>query len=141
VSESAVDQAVIAALRADSVLMAAAPGGVFRDVAPAGVSEPYGIVTLQSAADAYGIAGCAALERAVYLVKWVQEANASAGVQAAADRAHVVLQGATLTASDRRVLNVQRVERIAYVETVDESERRFQHRGGLYEVESEAVSA
>ena len=52
-SSQAVDTALIAKLSGDATLMAAAPGGVYREVAPQGVAEPFIIVQQMTHEDQY----------------------------------------------------------------------------------------
>jgi hypothetical protein len=137
-STSAIDQALIAKLTSDATLTAAAPGGIFRDMAPQGIATPFVIVTQMSHADAYAI-GSQAYEELLYLVKVVDQANSGSAAQTAADRVQSLLQNATLAITGYRSLLVQREERVAYVEVDDESDRRWQHRGGLYRVYAEAA--
>jgi DNA-binding LytR/AlgR family response regulator len=137
-STAAIDQALIAKLTSDATLTAAAPGGVFRDMAPQSTTTPFVVVTQMSHVDAYAI-GSQAYEELLYLVKVVDQANSSSAAQTAADRVQTLLQGATLTITGYRSMLVQREERIVYVEVDDESDRRWQHRGGLYRVYAEAA--
>lgn len=134
------DAAVIAALANDAQLSTLAPGGIYRDVAPqqrtAGV---FGVVSLTSHEDDYQVGG-AAYESALYLVKFVGESKNASSAQAAASRAHTVLQRVALSATGYKVLECAREERIAYVEPVDDGDRLFQHRGGYYRVIAEALS-
>lgn len=138
-STAAIDAAVIARLAGDATLTAAAPGGVYRDVAPQGASTPFVIVSQMAHEDDYAL-GAQAYERVLYLVKAVDLATSGTGAQAAADRVHALLQEATLTITGYRSMLVQREERVAYVEVVDGSDRRYQHRGGMYAVFAEATA-
>lgn len=138
-STSAIDAAVIAKLASDATLTTLAPGGVFRDTAPQGVSTPFVIVTQMAHEDDYSI-GSQAFEQVTYLVKAVGLGTSASGTQAAADRIQTLLQGATLTITGYRSMLVQREERVAYVEVDDASDRRWQHRGGLYLVFAEPTS-
>jgi hypothetical protein len=128
---SAIDTAVVNALRNDATLAALAPGGIYRDQAPEAVvdaaladpDEVFGIVTLQSAPQAYGFDG-RAFEECRYLVKFVSPSTSPVTAQSALDRAEVVL--ATLTASGFAVTCSRRDERSAYVEV--DGPVRWQHR-------------
>jgi hypothetical protein len=136
-STAAIDQAIIARLAGDATLTAAAPGGVFRDMAPQGVSTPFVIVSQMSHGDEYAI-GSEAYEELLYLIKVVDQANSGSAAQTAADRVQTLLQTVTLTITGYRSMLIQREERVVYVEVDDESDRRWQHRGGLYRVYAEA---
>jgi hypothetical protein len=94
---SALDTAVINALRGDATLTALAPGGVYRDEAPeaavsAALADPdevFGVVTLQSAPQMYAF-GARAFEECRYLVKFVSPSTSPVTAQSALDRAETV---------------------------------------------------
>ena len=138
-STAAIDAAIIAKLANDATLTTAAPGGVYRDIAPQGVASPFVIVTQMAHGDEYAI-GSQAYEELTYLVKAVGSGTSGNAAQTAADRIHALLQGATLTITGYRSLIVQRAERVGYVEVEDASDRRWQHRGGMYLVMAEATA-
>lgn len=133
-SSGNVDLALIAKLAGDATLATLAPGGVFREVAPQGVAEPYVIVQLIGHRDDYQLNRAQAFEDCTYMVKAVQQANSGTAVQAVADRVQALLHNGTLTITGYRLVNLMRTERIAYVEIDEDRDRRYQHRGGLYEV-------
>lgn len=137
-STSAVDAAVIAKLATDATLTGLAPGGVFRDMSPQGVATPFVIVSQMAHEDDYAV-GSQALEQVRYMVKGVHQSTSGTTAQSVADRIQTLLQGAVLTATGYRCLLVQREERIAYTEVDDGSDRRYQHRGGVYLVVVEPV--
>lgn len=130
-STAAVDAALIAKLASDATLTTLAPGGIYRDTAPQGVSTPYVIVSQVSHEDDYSI-GSQAFESIRYLVKAVDLHTSGVSAQAVADRVQTLVQAATLTITGYRSVLVQREERVAYVEVDDASDRRYQHRGGIY---------
>lgn len=130
-STAAVDAAVIAKLANDATLSGLAPGGIYRDTAPQGVSTPYVIVSQVSHEDDYSI-GSQAFESIRYLVKAVDMNTSGTAAQAVADRVQTLLQTVTLTITGYRSVWVQREERVVYVEVDDASDRRYQHRGGIY---------
>lgn len=130
-----IEEAVIAKLRADATLRTLAPGGVFQDIAPPAVGEPFVIVTLQAHQDIYeqDVASAEpAMETGFVLVKAVGQATTRAAVKAAGARVHAVLQGATLTISGGHSMDVSRENRVAYVEA--DGPVRWQHSGGIYAV-------
>ncbi len=131
---SALDIAVVNALKGDATLAGLAPGGIFRDVAPEAVvsaalddpNEVFGVVTLQSALDRHALQPTSrALEECRYLVKFVSPSTSPVGAQAAADRAEVVL--ASLAATGYKVSCSRREERISFVEA--DGPVYWQHRG------------
>lgn len=129
---SAIDIAVVNALKGDATLTALAPGGVFRDVAPEAVvnaalndsGQVFGIVTLQSAPQRYTFTG-RAFEDCTYLVKFISPSTSPVGAQAAIDRAEVVL--ATVTAAGFTISCSRREERFSFVES--DGPVYWQHRG------------
>jgi hypothetical protein len=133
VSVGSIDDAVIATLNADATLTTLVPGRWFRDMAPQGVSKPFGIVTLMAHEDIPQLSSAnEAYQVGRYLVKVVDESTTSTAAELGADRAHVVLQNASLTISGFHSMDARREERISYVEADGSS--RFQHRGGIYVV-------
>lgn len=140
---SALDVALITALKGDATLTALAPGGIYRDVAPEAVvtsalSDPlevFGVVTVQSAMDAYAF-GQRAFEDVRYLVKFVSPSTSPIHAQAAADRAEIVLS--TLTATGYAVTCSRREERISYVEA--DGPVYWQHRGVTWLVKASPTS-
>lgn len=138
-----VDVALVTRLEGDATLAALCPGGIYLDTAPQDVTEPFGIVTLTSHEDEYQISGSdaeQAYESALYLIKFVKEGTSAADAQACASRAHTLLQRkhTLLAITGYTCLEIAREERVAYVEVVEQSDRRFQHRGGYYRVIVEA---
>jgi len=138
-STAAIDAAVIAKLATDATLTGLAPGGVFRDMAPQSVTTPFVIVSQMAHEDDYAI-GSQAFEQVRYMVKGVHLSTSGLTAQGVADRIQTILQGATLTITGYRSMLVQREERLAYTEVDDASDRRWQHRGGIYLVVAEATS-
>ena len=145
---SAIDIAVVNALKNDATLQTLAPGGVFRDVAPEAVvnaalddaDEVFGIVTLQSAIDRNQLTTSRAFENCTYLVKFVSPSTSPIGAQAAMDRAEVVLAGlrGTSAVSGHAVTASFREERISYVEA--DGPVYWQHRGASWFIAASATS-
>ncbi len=133
-SSGNVDIALISKLTSDATLMALAPGGVFREIAPQGSAEPYVIVQMMRHSDEYLINRGEAFEEFTYMVKAVQRNTSGATVQSVADRIHTLLQDGTMTITGYNLTTMQREERIAYVELDENRDQRYQHRGGLYQV-------
>ena len=130
-STAAVDAALIARLAGDATLASLAPGGVYRDTAPQGARTPFVIVSQVAHEDDYSI-GAQAFEQIRYLVKAVDLQTSGTAAQTVADRLQALLQVTTLTMTGYRSVLIQREERVAYVEVDDASDRRYQHRGGVY---------
>lgn len=130
---SAIDDALVAALLADSTLMALVPDGVYVDEA-APNAQRFVIVSLVDAPDTQGFGG-RAFETPLYLVKAVTLATSGTNVKAAAARIDAVLENAQLTIAGYACLKVQRDSRFR-VTTVDaqDASLRWHHRGGRYEI-------
>lgn len=134
-STNVVDAAVFSALSNDAQLTTLAPGGVYRDVAPQKVSQPFVIVQQMDHADNYQLGRERSYERLVYMVKAVERSDSSSGVIAAANRIETLLQNASLSMSGYALMLIERTERLRYVEISEENKDiRYQHCGGLYEV-------
>jgi hypothetical protein len=131
---SAVDVALMSKLQGAAAVTSAAPGGVYQDVAPHGIAEPFVIVTLQAHTDVYENSNSPlpAFEIGRYLVKAVGQGAQSAAVASAAAAIHAALQDATLTITGYSQMVCHREERIRYVEV--DGAVRWQHRGGIYAV-------
>jgi hypothetical protein len=135
---SNVDAALVLKLMNDATLMNIVPHGVFFDIAPQGdPANPvtkFVIVTQQAHEDTAGLNQTDAYEQFTYLVKAVTSNTSGADVKAAADRIHTLLHHGTLTITGYTLMAMFRSARIRYTELDDESDLRWQHRGGLYEV-------
>ncbi|MGE0460900.1 MAG: DUF3168 domain-containing protein [Vicinamibacterales bacterium] len=131
---AAIDEAVMATLQGDATLASLAPGGVYRDVAPENVPDPFVILQLQAHQDIYALAGVTAFEAPLYLVKAVGKNSDGAGAAAAAARIHALLQGQPLAVAGFSVMDVRRTERVTYTER--DGPVFWQHHGGLYQVEA-----
>ena len=131
-SVSALDDGVLAILKADATLTTRAPGGVYRDMAPLGTAEPFVIVTLMAHLDIPQFGDAPAYEEGRYLVKAVGQGTSATATESAADRIHAVLHGALLTITGFTQMGSWRDERVSYVEA--DGPVRWQHRGGVYVV-------
>lgn len=134
---SAVDVAVIGALRADATLATLLPDGVWPDVAPQ-AKERFVIVSMPTHEDTYE-ENREAFERFTYLVKAVIKSTSTTIANQAESRIRAVVEGVTTITGYRRV-NMQRTERVAYTEVdPDNPDAHWQHRGGLFELLVEPV--
>lgn len=129
----AVDAALFSKLSNDATLTTLAPGGVYSEVAPQGVSKPYVIVKQIDHRDDY-VQGSKAFEEIHYEVTGVDQSTSKVAVQAVADRIHALLQNATLTITEYLCVGVNREENVEYIVIYDGSDHRYQHLGGLYYV-------
>lgn len=129
---SDVDAALSAKLLADGALAALMPDGIWFDIATHGATR-FVIVSQLAHEDAYMFEGVA-WERFLYLVKAVAKSSTGADVKAAAARIHTLLQDGTLTVTGYELMVMQRTERVRYTEVDEDTDERWQHRGGQYEV-------
>ena len=130
---NAVDTAVIAILAGDPTLAALLPDGVFVDVGKPGATRF--VLVSHVAHEDEDAFGSTVFERCVYLVKAVALSTTGADVAGASFRIHELLQRVPLAITGYAWMATLRRERIRYteVDSVD-SDIRWQHRGGHYEV-------
>lgn len=127
-----VDKALLAKLLADSTLTSLMTDGIYFDVAPQGAKN-FVIISQMSHEDSYDLGG-QAYERILYLVKAVGQATNVTNVKTAAARIQTLLQDGTLNATGYLLMYMRRSERVAKPEVDQDSDLRWQHRGGLYDV-------
>jgi hypothetical protein len=130
---SAIENALIAKLLADTALMAITSDGVFWDEAAPGNTK-FVIVSLVDEHDEMQFGG-RSFEDALFLVKAVALSTSGANIQTAAARIDAVLDGGTLAPSGYTLMVMQREARVraTEVDAVDPA-IRWQHRGGHYRV-------
>ena len=80
-----------ATLAADSTLATAAPGGVYRGVAPPGVLTPFVIISLQSGIDVLTVNAYRLMSQPLYQVKAVGPASVMTTIVAAANEIDALL--------------------------------------------------
>lgn len=132
---AAIDDAVVAKLAGDATLMAITTGGVYFGVAPRGETKVV-IVSMVIHEDEYSMRA-KAYERVLYTVKAVMKAKTATGVSgadAAAARIDALLHDVALTITGYRHMLTLRTERVRYPELDEDSDERWQHSGGRYEV-------
>lgn len=129
----AIDEALVATLADDSALMALMTDGVFFDVAKPGATK-FVIVSMVIGQDDYGINQEHASETVLYTVQAVEKSTNTTNTKAASKRIHALLQNAALTITGYNNVIVRRMERVRYQEIDEDTQERFQHRGGRYEV-------
>jgi hypothetical protein len=128
-----VDAALIDVLADDPTLAGLLPDGVFVDVASA-KAQRFVIVQLLSHEDTDGFT-TAAFERFVYLVKAVVLSTSGADIKGASLRIHELLQRVPMAIVGYSHMSTVRTERVRYTEVDSvESDIRWQHRGGHYEI-------
>lgn len=135
-SESAaIDDAIVAKLSGDSTLVTTMGYSVFFGVAKPNVTKAV-IVALVIHEDEYSLRS-KAFERVLYTVKAVaksQSAAGASGADAAAARIDALLHDVTLTIAGYRHMLTRRTERVRYPEIDQDTDERWQHSGGRYEV-------
>lgn len=125
-----IDAALSQRLLSDPALAALMPDGVYYDVAKHG-AQRFVILSLISGEDV-PMFRARAYEDGLYLVKAVALSTTGADVKAAAARIDVLLDGQDLTIAGYAVMRLARVDRVRYVEVDEDTDARWQHRGGHY---------
>lgn len=131
---SEIDAAIVAKLVNDAPLMALMTDGVYFDIAAKSKTK-FVIVSLLSALDV-GMFRGRAYETPIYLVKAVALSTTGADVKAAAARIDALLEQGTMSVTGYGLLAMHRTERVRYTEVDQENDNRWQHRGGMYEVQA-----
>ncbi len=128
---SAMGTALVTTLRATAAVTAAAPGGVWRDVAPASQTPPFIIVSLQGAETDDEFAHHQ-VETEYWTVRAVTKGPSGAGAATAAAAVYTALHGAALTVTGYTAMDCSYDQAVDYLET--DGETRWYHRGGIYRV-------
>jgi hypothetical protein len=132
-----IDTWLYSVLHGDSSLVAAAPGGIYADMAPLGVTGVYVTYALMAGSDVLTISGVRMLMRALYVVRATGEGNSYSVVTTAADRIDALLKRTSGSTSGGLILSCVREEPVRYGELVDG--KQFRHLGGLYRIQIEEV--
>lgn len=131
---SKVDEAVVAKLETSDDLLAMFTDGVFFDVAPNGATK-FVLVSLVIGEDEDVMGEVdAGIQKNLYLVKAVDKSTSDANVKTGARLIHALLQKTSLVIDGYDHMVTKRVERIRATEVDDDSDVRWQHQGGRYEV-------
>lgn len=138
---SDIDNALIAKLGADALLLSLMPNGVYWDEAPA-QSRQFVIVSLVDEADEPMFGG-RAFEDALYLVVARELSTVAVkNVKAAAARIDALLEDGTLTVPGYSHMVMHRESRVRMTEVdYQDSAIRWSHRGGRYRVQQAPVAA
>jgi hypothetical protein len=137
-----VDEAILAVLLADDVLVGLVDRAVFFGLAPQGferfvvVDRLSGLVNRDAFGEPYG-------ETFLYLVKAVTPGTATNGVRAAAVRIRELLDGCETLAAVGYTLQrpIEEIEAVRLVEVDDANpDRSAQHWGGHYEVNVQRIA-
>ncbi len=127
-----VDTALVALLEADATLLALMIHGVDFDVSKHG-STTFVLVAQLAHEDVYMFGGIA-WERFLYLVKAVHKSTTGATAKTGAARIQTLLHMQTLSVTGYGLMRMARVERVRYTEVDEDTDARWQHQGGHYEV-------
>lgn len=128
-----IDAALLLKLSGDGPLLALMTDGVWWDEAPPDKTK-FVIVSLSHSADEQMMPGVRAIEEMTYLVKAVARTTGGTEVKAASARIDALLEGGTIAPTGYGLMSMHRVERIRFTEVDENTDLRWQHRGGLYEV-------
>ena len=128
---AAVEAMLYGTLHSDATLATLADGGVWRDVAPPGITGTIVVFSLAAASDQYALAHRAFTD-ATYAVKAITPGESAAPAWAAAERVEALLTDTALTLTTGHVLNCRRQSVISMTE-VDNGEQ-YQHVGGIYTI-------
>lgn len=132
---SAIDNALVAKLGADTALLAICSNGAYYAEAPP-KSTAFVIVQLMTSDDVAAFDKGRTIENSTYLVKAVIRNDTGKDIAAAAKRIDDVLEDGTLTVTGYTLMRMHREERIRTTEVDDtDPSVRWWHRGGLYRVE------
>lgn len=131
---SKIDEAVVAKLETSDDLREIFTDGVFFDVAPNGATK-FVLVSLVIAEDEDVMGEVdAGIQKNLYLVKAVDKSPSDANAKTGARLIHALLQKTSLVIDGYDHMVTKRVERIRASEVDDDSDVRWQHQGGRYEV-------
>jgi len=130
---SEVDAAVMNKLSGDPTLMGVVPDGVFWDVAGTGCTK-FVIVSHVDKEVAYTMPH-EVWERIVYLVKATTQGSSGTEVKSAAKRIRELLHDSVIEPVGYYPSMIVRfIEPVRYTEIDEETDQRWQHRGGHFEV-------
>jgi hypothetical protein len=130
---SEVDAALVAHLASDATLAGLLGGPhVYFDLAPQGLTA-FVLVRLVSHAEEAMMPGATAYEVFTYLVKVVIQTSSGDVVKAAAARINDLLHYGAMPITGYALMVVNRRERVRFAE-LDDVNRAWMHRGGVYDV-------
>jgi len=114
----------------DATLNSYVSGRVYRRLAPQGATMPYVVFQFQGGHDVQAVGPYRVMSQLVCVVKAVGLATTYTTLKTIADRVDSLLQAASGTTTDGRVLSCVREIPIDYEET--DAGVRYQHLGGQY---------
>lgn len=127
---------VVAAMKADSALMAAATGGVHQGFAEIGTPMPYALVTKQSDSDMRTVNAVRVFSHMLLQIKAVGPTSNYDTLEIIANRIDALFgrQGASAPATGGNVLETYRESQISYEEDPSPGVQ-ISHLGGLYDID------
>jgi hypothetical protein len=121
-------------LNADSALLAAAPGGIWRNVANPGTATPFVVMSKQGGADTLTANAYRLIERESMLVKVIGPATAYAAIRTAATRVDTLLGRAAgpITSGSNLIMACYRTQTVSMGEIINGE--AWDHLGGLFDI-------
>jgi hypothetical protein len=129
---------LVATLKASAALTSAAPGGVWRSIAPLATTMPYVIIQFQAGIDNTGAGHKRYMAGDVYLVKVIGRYDQYTALASAADAIDAALDRKNGTTADGRVLAAVCETTIAYEEVTDGA--TFSHLGATFRLWTQPLS-
>ncbi len=127
-----VEEWLYTVLSGDAAL-AALVSGVYGYLAPQGTASPWVTFSHQAGTDVMVVGTARIMTNFLYQVKATGSGESMAALKAVADRIDAVLQAASGTVSDGRIISCVREQDLVMVET-DLSGTRWNHAGGIYRI-------
>lgn len=127
---------IVAAMKADTALMAAATGGVHQGFAPIGTTAPYALVTKQSDRDVLTMNATRVFSHMLLQIKAVGLTSDYDTLEIIANRIDALFgrEGASTPATGGIVLETYRESQISYEENTPPG-AQISHLGGLYDID------
>lgn len=117
-----------------TVLADVAPGGVYADVAPPDVDEPYIVFSLSDATDVKVVGAQRVLTDVTYLVKAVQAGSSFVALDGIADGVDEALDNANGVTTSGVIIWCTRERPVRYSEVTDGV--TYKHLGALYRIQA-----
>ena len=129
--DDALDAMLATVLGGDATLATLAPGGVWRNIAPEGVTGTVVVFSNASGTDDYALKA-RAFTVYRYLVKAIAPGESSVPASNAASRIDALLNDSTPTLSTGSVMSIRRAQTVSTSEAV--GGETYQHAGGYYTI-------
>jgi hypothetical protein len=131
-------QWTVTAMQADTVLMAASPGGVWQGYAPIGTTPPFVQVSQQAGTDMLTMNAVRLFVHILLQIKAIGPAANYGALVIIADRIDTLFKSVrTVGLPSGGVLCCYREQSLAYDEIINGAQ--FSHLGGLYHIELQGV--